>query len=1059
MGKKELELISASAGSGKTYTLTDRLAEAIENDGVRPEAVLATTFTNKAAAELTERVRLKLLNQGLSNDAQRILDGYIGTVNSVCGSILRDFAFEAGLPPVQTVMPDGEDQAIYNRALADVIERYAPDIEPAAQRLTVPEWQSIVKKISDSARTNNIAPAQLSGFAIRSWRDYQKLLPGPARSEKVLNERLTDSIKKAIKTIDLISDTTKRTAEAFSTIKQLMQIKKSANDFTWLDWARLSKLAPGKNSQAHFEPVVKAAAAVLEHPGLHRDIESFIKGIFVCAADGMQAFADFKARYGLIDFVDQERLCLDVLSRKDVQENLRARLDLVLVDEFQDTSPLQLALFLELMALAGRSIWVGDQKQAIYGFRGTDPSLMDAVVEGLVREPAVLKDSYRSRPELVAFTNAVFSKAFEPVGISPKCVVLNAKRPDKKIFNAALHAWRLVGKNHDLRAQALARGIAELLADGAAFQVEDPETKTIRNIRAGDIAILCRVNDRCAMVADKLEESGVRAAIPRSGLLATPEGIYGLACLSYLVDPSNTIAVAEIIHLTRDASDPLGWFEYFQNKSIDSKPWQGHPAIDALDEARQKLFSLTPIEAIELALHVGKAHEQALGWGDCATRLANLEALRGLAATYEGHCLVQQNAATPSGLVLFLNGLKNGDDAQAIGRDKNAVQVLTYHRAKGLEWPLVILYDLDAGERANPFDVYVIPSDKEFDVNSPLAGRWIRYWPWPFDKQKKDVGLDERTDNSSEKKQLKQRERNESVRLLYVGMTRARDYLIFATNEKGDAGWLDSLIDNTGQTVISRGQKLSSEDNKGKKEDVNLRDGIETVQVGTDKFKFKMHFARPTEITAKKTKATVFLPDSKDGKKQHLPARIIPSSQDAFSKTSFSIVETIKVSEHMIFSGNVDWQILGNAFHSFFAADSSDMPQDKRFAIAVRLLADWKVKLLKPQDFLSASDRLQVFIKDRYGEKIKMYHEWPVNIRIDNQKASGWIDLLLDTPKGYVIFDHKIFHESMEQVKDKVQNFASQLNLYRRAVHEATNRDVFEIVLNLPVHGVFLVIQ
>jgi len=94
-----------------------------------------------------------------------------------------------------------------------------------------------------------------------------------------------------------------------------------------------------------------------------------------------------------------------------------------------------------------------------------------------------------------------------------------------------------------------------------------------------------------------------------------------------------------------------------------------------------------------------------------------------------------------------------------------------------------------------------------------------------------------------------------------------------------------------------------------------------------------------------------------------------------------------------------------------------------------------------------------------FGKKITKHHEWPINIRIDNQKASGWIDLLLDTPKGYVIIDHKIFHESMDRVKDEAQDFAPQLNLYRQAVNEATRRDVSEIILHLPVHGVVLIIQ
>jgi len=229
------------------------------------------------------------------------------------------------------------------------------------------------------------------------------------------------------------------------------------------------------------------------------------------------------------------------------------------------------------------------------------------------------------------------------------------------------------------------------------------------------------------------------------------------------------------------------------------------------------------------------------------------------------------------------------------------------------------------------------------------------------------------------------------------------------------------------------------------------------VQVGKKTFKFSLHFAKPAEPTVKKSKAEVFLPATGKSKKQFPPARIIPSRPDVFSDASFSIKETVQLGERLKLSSKADWQMLGNAFHGFFAADDHAMPKAQRLAIAARLLAGWEVDCLKLQDLLTASDRLHAFIKNRYGEKITMHREWPMNIRIDNRKASGWIDLLLETPKGYVILDHKIFHETMGQVENKVLDFAPQLTLYQQAVEEATGAKVSEIVLHMPVHGVALI--
>ena len=122
----------------------------------------------------------------------------------------------------------------------------------------------------------------------------------------------------------------------------------------------------------------------------------------------MIAYQEFKKKRGLIDFVDQEQLLLKALDLPDVSNVLQEELDLLLVDEFQDTSPIQLALFLKLAEAATETVFVGDVKQAIYGFRGSDPELMQAVLKTVEKEGGrkeVLGKSYRSRGHLVEYTN------------------------------------------------------------------------------------------------------------------------------------------------------------------------------------------------------------------------------------------------------------------------------------------------------------------------------------------------------------------------------------------------------------------------------------------------------------------------------------------------------------------------------------------------------------------------------------------------------------------------------------------------------------------------------
>ena len=105
MPMKKIKLIKAGAGSGKTYTLTDRIYRDIQS-GIAPESLLAITFTVKAANELQQRIREKLLDEGRIDDAVRVSDGLIGTVNGVCGRLLSEYAIEAGLSPSLNVLSE-----------------------------------------------------------------------------------------------------------------------------------------------------------------------------------------------------------------------------------------------------------------------------------------------------------------------------------------------------------------------------------------------------------------------------------------------------------------------------------------------------------------------------------------------------------------------------------------------------------------------------------------------------------------------------------------------------------------------------------------------------------------------------------------------------------------------------------------------------------------------------------------------------------------------------------------------------------------------------------------
>ena len=1078
-----IKLISASAGSGKTYTLTMELADALVK-GVQPEGVLATTFTNKAAGELTERVRLRLLGSGLWDQAQRMPDGYIGTVNSVCGQILKDFAFDMGLSPIMDVLPDGEDQAIYKKAIFSVVERYAPSIEPVATRLQWEDWRETVKMIGDAARANGIAPGDLRPSGEASWRGIRRILPCPNRSgARMLDNNLLSTMVTAIGALKTSVALTGIAKTGMQTMEDCLKKLRGNNRLSWSEWVKLSKLDVGKTFAPLISPVIAQAQKHTEHPRLHSDIKAMIFKCFACAAEAMKAYAEFKAAHGLIDFVDQESLCLAVLKQPHVRQFLQTRLELALVDEFQDTSPIELAVFLQLATIAKDSVWVGDQKQAIYGFRGADPSLMDSIINGIIQQGSlqVLPDSYRSRPALVDFTNEVFSAAFGPLGIPRTRVCLNAKRQDSPGQTTALELWYLAATATTAKgdpkaltlgeeAQALAVGVADMLRRRQTFIVFDRRLEEYRPLRGEDVAILCRTNDRCTQMAEALENVGVKATVPRPGLLSQPECVLALATLRYLASDDDTVAAAEIVHFTGNGTGPGAWFTNWLAvpNPPGARPWQSHPLISRLDAVRRKLLRLTPTEAFQLALDTVRLEHTIMAWGEIGQRLANVEKMRVLAREYEDRCLVQRSAGTPAGLVtFFIKELGGKSDTQAEGKDEEAVRVLTYHKAKGLEWPVVILFDLHSGEKANPFGVHVesrhpaadgserdteaafsecdedLPQDGG-SVNDPLAGRWIRFWPWPYGKQREGTGLDQSIDNSMEQQSVTRTERKELVRLLYVGMTRARDYLMFAVASKrrgsNATAWLDFLKDSTGAKIIN----LPNQNGAGGH-----------IGVCGKQFPVTVWTFKPAGSQGLNNQPTAYLYPILEKTTDFPPAHFTPSSQD-YHLDGEILPEPIRIGNHLPIVGNPDMSLLGEAIHSFMAVDNVGEPQEKRLQRAEAILKRWQMTGLAPDSLVEASNRLWAFIGSTFGASCPNKREWPVNLRVGCQKAEGWIDLLLEPPDGFVIIDHKSFPGTEEKCLRRAEEYAPQVALYKRAVELATGRAVIDTFIHLPVSGLMV---
>ncbi|EGB14648.1 UvrD/REP helicase [Pseudodesulfovibrio mercurii] len=1041
----DLTILSASAGSGKTYTLTGLLAGLLDQ-GVRPDGVVATTFTRKAASELSARVRSRLIAAGKADAAQCIQDGYIGTVNAVCGAILGDYALEAGLSPNLDVLPDGEDSAVFRAAVSEVLRLNTPPLTPVLRSLGLfdlrESWDKPVKRIIDAARANRIDRAELLACAEKSWESFRQLLPEPLSLQdgRRLDDELRRAVDEALRDLPAPGDGTKATEGVRDRLRIIRNNMRNGAPGCWGDWISLAKFAPGKQSRDIVQPITELAEQVLGHPRLHHDVETYIRKMFECASDAMGRYQQYKKDLGLIDFTDQEALTLSLLENDDIGQRLRERLDLLMVDEFQDTSPIQLALFLRLSQVAGKSVWVGDQKQSIYAFRGTDPGLMDAVVENVDRVE-VLGESWRSQPDLVRFANAFFGAAMRPHGIPAAQVELVPKVVELETDDPHLMCWRLQANNKTVEAACLASGIVDLLSSAGRHAVLDKATGGARPLRPGDIAVLCLKNHECELVAEALNDRGIRAAVPRPGLMAQPETQLALAAFRYLADESDLLAVAEMARLLAGEEGPDWWLPLVRPGDLEAVK-ERIPAIHRLDAARSNLVQLTAVETLDLAVSLVDARPVAKSWPHPGNRLANLDALRGYALAYEDACGASRSPATSAGLLAHFSRLAaDKEDKQAEGGGSDAVQVLTYHRSKGLEWPLVVLTGMDSVDNPRIFGLNVCSDSETFDMDNPLAGRWLRFWPWPFGAGRRIPALEEALEGTAAQRRAEAMERRERLRLLYVGMTRARDHLVLAARipgkTDGTTSWLDACVDETGEKVFV----------------FPLEPGVQTIRVGADhQARIDVgSFAPESEgaVPPPGVPRTPALPVEPAGRE---PARF---ALGGYPSNGTVRTEAVRIGPPYPIGKREDPARLGSAVHAFLGAVPGGLDRAVRETRAQAVLADWELSEVDAATLCEMQDRLAAFIGERFGDP-GVRTEWPVHLRRGPASGAGWVDMLLGLPEADVIIDHKTATGSADRLEAKAASYAGQLSAYAEAMSKASGRPVRETWIHFPLAGLMV---
>ncbi|MCM3715135.1 UvrD-helicase domain-containing protein [Halalkalibacter oceani] len=844
---KPFILVSAGAGSGKTRILTERFVGLCERRLLDPddpagagvEEIVAITFTDKAAREMKDRIRQRLLEKEAgaeSEEARRFWQeqkealerAYISTFHSFCQRLLSQYAMTAKLIPATRVLDEVEarrkKRAIAKEMLEEPIcfQQAAPLLELMSKTQlieTIEQLHDTIRElVVDERAIETLDPASMLKL------QEEQLLLEQHRLVSAFHEQALACIRSFPDPVELTKAQqahVERIAAAFATIMppkegeahayfaKLEAIMPPKIDKRWLEKApALYQLCA-----EHWKPLKESWKSIGIGARYEQETVTCMEAVVGLLQQFAARYAWEKERAGLLDFNDLQQKAVALLRHPAIRSACQKQFRHMMIDEFQDTNQLQLAM-LEQINPAYQFI-VGDQKQSIYRFRGANVILMNekeafAGTEESA-EAILMNTNYRTEASIIQAVNGLFSHVMTEKRVHPfetvyaPLRVVRRREEEKPCVELATLPEK--DEREEDAFSLLAGRLASMIRTGEPLVQKGDEW--VRPTWA-DVAVLIPARTQLLALERALHDHGIPYVVSGGiGFFERQEIIDFITLLRWLNRPFEEVhllallrgplcglTLAELFEVKRGLQDTEALFELVYDETHPFHADLSERVSASFAQLREWLKRWVPLAVqhspatvlTELFQQTG-LKAMLLLQKQGLQKVRNVEKLIGLLAERRALDLETMLAELEEVIVL---SEKEGE-AEVEQVEGNVVQIMTVHASKGLEFPIVFLPQL---ERTTQTDKGRIRFDPELGIVLNLEKEADQLDEKPICYQSPGFPL------VKERAALEAKE--ETKRLLYVAMTRARDYLVMMGEATTSHSWMTMIEEACAATDLEQ---------------------------------------------------------------------------------------------------------------------------------------------------------------------------------------------------------------------------------------------------------------